>query len=133
MKIKKRALTLLEIIIVIFLITLITGAIGYNMKGALDKGRAFRTQQAKEQLSNLLLICLEEGEKVENLVKNPAEGLRKYNLAKDPDKLVLDGWGQSFEVKFLKGKREFDVISREYNKYNNKLDKKIIEEVDEED
>ena len=67
MKYKKRksALTLLEIMIVIFLITLITGAIGYNMKGALDRGRAFRTEQAKEQLLNLLLICLEEGEKAE--------------------------------------------------------------------
>ena len=35
---KKRALTLLEVMIVIFLITLITGTIGYSMRGTLDKG-----------------------------------------------------------------------------------------------
>ncbi len=61
MKRKKRAFSLLEVMVVIFLITLITGAIGYNMKGTLDKGRAFRTEQAKTQLHDLLLICIEEG------------------------------------------------------------------------
>lgn len=133
MKIKKRALTLLEIIIVIFLITLITGAIGYNMKGALDKGRAFRTQQAKEQLSNLLLICLEEGERPENLVKNPAEGLKKYNLAKDPEKLVQDGWGQPFQITLHRNRRNFGIVSKNYDNYNRRIEKKIVEETEEDD
>ncbi len=82
MKRKKRALTLLEIMIVIFLITLITGAIGYNMKGTLDRGRAFRTEQAQAQLRDLLLICLEEGVNSEDLTRDPAAHLKKFNLAK---------------------------------------------------
>ena len=102
MRRKKRTLTLLEIIIVIFLITLITGAIGYNMKGALDKGRAFRTQQAKEQLYNLLLICLEEGDDANKVAQAPAAALKKYDLAKNPDKLVQDGWGEPFQIKVEK-------------------------------
>ena len=69
MKKQKRTLTILEIIIVIFLITLITGTIGYNMKGTLDRGRAFRTEQARAQLRDLLLICLEEGEKADEIAK----------------------------------------------------------------
>lgn len=133
MKIKKRTLTLLEIIIVIFLITLITGAIGYNMKGALDKGRSFRTQQGKEQLLNLLLICLEEGEKPDELAKRPADFLRKYQLAKNPDKLVQDGWGEPFQIKVHQNKKNFTITSREYINYNKKLDRQIIEEAEEED
>lgn len=133
MKRKKRTFTLLEIIIVIFLITLITGAIGYNMKGALDKGRAFRTQQGKEQLLNLLLICLEEGEQAENLVKNPVGCLKKYNLAKSADKLVQDGWGQPFEIKLHRNKKSFGIVSKNLDQYNAKLKKETVEEEEETD
>ena len=38
---KKRAITLLEIMIVILLIGLIGGVVSYNLKGTLDKGKAF--------------------------------------------------------------------------------------------
>jgi general secretion pathway protein G len=127
----KRTLTLLEIIIVIFLITLITGAIGYNMKGALDKGRAFRSEQGKEQLYHLLLICLEEGEKIDALVKSPADILKKYNLAKDPSKLVLDGWGDKFEIKIKKNQKDIQIVSKNLDKYNGKLAKEVIEEEEE--
>jgi type II secretory pathway pseudopilin PulG len=73
----KRTLTLLEIMIVIFLITLITGVIGYNMKGSLDKGKAFRTSQAKEQLHDMLLLALAEGESMENIIASPIAALKK--------------------------------------------------------
>jgi len=131
MKRKKRTLTLLEIIIVIFLITLITGAIGYNMKGALDKGRSFRTQQGKEQLSNLLLICLEEGENADEIAKNPVKFLRKYDLAKNPDKLIQDGWGQPFQITVYKNKKSFKVVSNNYNNYQKKLEKDLIKDSEE--
>jgi general secretion pathway protein G len=125
MKRKKRALTLLEIIIVIFLITLITGAIGYNMKGALDRGRSFRTQQAKEQLSHLLLICLEEGEDPMEVARNPAGYLKKYDLAKNPQKLVQDGWGESFQISVDRTRRNFRITSKSLNAYNEKLSRTV--------
>ena len=40
---KKRALTLLEIMIVIVLIGIIGSVIGVNMKGSLDAGKAFKS------------------------------------------------------------------------------------------
>jgi len=118
---KKRALTLLEIMIVIFLITLITGAIGYNMKGTLDRGRAFRTEQAETQLHDLLLICLEEGVKPDDLVKDPAMYLKKYNLAKNSEKLVQDGWGTNFVIQYNQNKHDFKISSPTYRKYKNKI------------
>jgi hypothetical protein len=118
---KKRALTLLEIMIVIFLITLITGAIGYNMKGTLDRGRAFRTEQAKTQLHDLLLICLEEGVKGDDIVKDPAASLKQFNLAKNSEKLVQDGWGTDFVIQYNQNKHDFKIYSSAYDKYKKKV------------
>lgn len=132
MRKKKKALTLLEIIIVIFLITLITGAIGYSMKGSLDKGRVFKTQTAMQQLRDLFLMAVAEGQSGEDIVKSPKEALKNLGLAKDPDKLVVDGWGVPFEITYNKRKNDFTIVSKEFNAYQAK--KKIeIPTVDEEE
>lgn len=122
---KKRCLTLLEVMIVIFLITLITGTIGYNMRGTLDRGRAFRTEQAKAQLRDLLLLCVEEGEKPEEIAARPQSYLKKYNLAKNSEKLVQDGWGEKFSIKYNQANRDFHISSQTYNKYKKKLNQEI--------
>lgn len=119
---KKRTLTLLEIMIVIFLITLITGVIGYNMKGSLDKGKAFRTIQAKEQLHDLLLLALADGEPMATIISEPENVLRKLGLAKDPDKILKDGWGEPFEIK-TKGKSDFNIKSQNLIDYEAKQKK----------
>jgi type II secretory pathway pseudopilin PulG len=125
MKKKKRALTLLEIMIVIFLITLITGTIGFSFRGTLDKGRAFRTEQAKEQLRDLLLMCLAEGKAdVDALAKNPVKYLKETNLAKDPKKLVKDGWNQPFEITAI-NKSDFKIISKALDEYRIKTKAKV--------
>lgn len=118
---KKKPFTLLEIIIVIFLITLITGAIGYNMKGALDKGKVFRTEQAIEQLQDLFLMCVAEGESTDTILKYPAETLQKYGLAKNPKKIVQDGWGSPFRIGVTRDKSTFLITSQNLDKYKKKL------------
>lgn len=121
---KKRALTLLEIMIVIMLITLITGTIGYSMKGSLEKGRAFRTAQGQEQLRDLLLICLGEGGKPDEIAQHPVEHLKKIGLAKDPENLILDGWKEPFEISVAPGKNDFTIKSKAHEKYLNRQNKK---------
>ncbi|MDE3055201.1 MAG: prepilin-type N-terminal cleavage/methylation domain-containing protein [Verrucomicrobiota bacterium] len=118
---KKRSLTLLEIMIVIFLITLITGAIGYNMKGSLDRGRVFRTKQAMAQLEDLLLMCVEEGSKPKDIERFPKEHLDQYNLAKDSEKLLQDGWGERFIIHYRKGK--FEIESKALENYESRKSK----------
>ncbi len=51
---KKRTFTLLEIMIVIFLIGLIGGIVSYSMKGSLEEGKAFKTEQAIMRVVDLL-------------------------------------------------------------------------------
>lgn len=117
---KKKALTLLEIMIVIFLITLITGAVGYSMKGTMDKGRAFRTEQAKEQLHDLLLICLAEKGKADEIAKNPVGFLKELDLAKDPKKLIEDGWKQPFKIEAIRNGTDFSIHSQSLKNYRDK-------------
>jgi general secretion pathway protein G len=124
MKRKKRALTLLEIMIVICLITLITGVIGYNMKGSLDKGKAFRTEQARDQLRDMLLLALSEGKKMDTILSNPKETLKNLGLARDPDNLVKDGWNEEFTIRANKGKNDFIISSKRLDKYNETAGKK---------
>jgi hypothetical protein len=127
---KKKPLTLLEIIIVIFLITLITGAVGYSMKGTLDKGRIFRTEQAIEQLRDLFLICLAEGESSEDILRDPAGVIKKCGLAKNPSKLVEDGWGKKLDISFSKG--DFKITSSNLALHKKKT-KMAHEEISEEE
>ena|SRR3989344_2294534 len=122
---KKRAFTLLEIIIVIFLITLITGAVGYSMKGTLDKGRAFRTKQAQEQLQDLLLLCVEGKITFEDVAKKPDYYLKKSGLAKNPDQLLEDGWGNKFVITLNQWKTNFIVHSEALEKYERKTNPSI--------
>ncbi len=115
----KRTLTLLEIMIVIFLITLITGVIGYNMKGSLDKGKAFRTVQAQAQLHDMLLLALSDGEPMTKILETPASILKNLGLAKDPDKLLKDGWGEPFVIT-ANGKSDFRIKSQNLADYEAK-------------
>ena len=98
--------------IVICLITLITGVIGYNMKGSLDKGKRFRTEQAMEQLHDMLLLALSEGKKIDEILRDPKTVLLDMGLAKNPDNLLKDGWNEPFQIKASSSKKDFLITSR---------------------
>jgi prepilin-type N-terminal cleavage/methylation domain-containing protein len=114
----KRAFTLLEIMIVILLITIITGAIGYNMKGTLEKGRAFRTERTIEQLHDLLLYCYADSKDADSILKNVEGAISSTGLAKNPKDILKDGWGVPFVIKASKYKNDFIIHSDKLDSYN---------------
>jgi len=115
---RKRTLTLLEIMIVIFLITLITGAIGYNMRGALEKGKAFRTERAIEQLRELLLLRFAEVGSMPEVIDHLRESIESSGLAKDPQALMKDGWGEPFAITLSRNRADFTIRSKKLDDYN---------------
>lgn len=117
--VKKHPLSLLEIIIVIFLITLITGAVGYSMKGSINKGRAFRTEQAKEQLEDILLLALAEGADIDAIVKDPLPFVKSVGIAKKPAELLKDGWGERFKIVANQHNTGFTISSERLASYKN--------------
>ena len=118
MKKRKQDLTLFEVMIVILLITLVGGVLGYNMKGSLDKGKVFRSQQAKAQLHDMLLLALAEGKKASEIEADPEKVLEDLKLAKDPKALLYDGWGSPFVVKATYHGTDFSVDSVNKSKYD---------------
>ncbi len=114
---KKQALTLLEIMIVICLIGLIGSVIGYNMKGSLEEGKAFKTVRAKEQLHDILMLEVSKGYSVDEVIANKITFLKNSGLAKDPAKLLVDGWNNEFEIRADQYGSDILISSRAHEKY----------------
>jgi type II secretory pathway pseudopilin PulG len=114
-KCQKRNITLLEIMIVIFLIGIIGGVLGYNMKGSLEKGKMFKTEQAMAQIQDILLLeAAKEGISLETVVENPKGYLKSSGLIVNEDVLLKDGWGQEMKIS-LSAEGNIIVTSDKYN------------------
>ncbi len=119
---RKRPLTLLEIMIVIFLIGLIGSVIGYNMKGSLDEGKAFKTKQAMSQIREILLLEVAKGATIDEVTGAPELFLKRAMITKNPEALIKDGWGKKIEVT-AKGNDDISVKSESLEKYEAKKNK----------
>jgi general secretion pathway protein G len=113
----RRSFTLLEIMIVIFLIGLIGSVIGYNMKSSLEKGKVFRTEQAMRQIEDALSLLLAEGGTTKDEIQTdlPAS-LEKTGLFKKPEEVSKDGWGAPFVVT-IDDDGSILIASDNYKKY----------------
>lgn len=114
---KKHTITLLEIMIVIFLIGLIGSVIGYNVKGSMEEGKAFKSEQAAAQIKDILHLQSSSGDDLEVIVNNPEYYLKASGLCKDPKKLLKDGWGTPFAIS-LTNHGEVKVSSDNLRRYH---------------
>lgn len=125
----RRAITLLEVMIVIFIIGIVAGVLGYNMKGSIDKGRAFKTKHAAMQLKDLLLLTQAESEEpitLDQLTKDPEGYIKKSPLVRNPKDILNDGWGQRLKVEIFvdeEGREDLRVVSEALEKYEKSLKK----------
>jgi general secretion pathway protein G len=115
--VKKRFITLLEIMIVILLIGIITSVVGYNVKGSLEKGKIFKTEQAQRQIKDVLLLEVARGTDIDEVVKNHKKYLEDSGLLKDVSGMLKDGWGGEYIIKVSRDRSNIDVSSANLNKY----------------
>ncbi len=108
---KKRAVTLIEIMIVIMLIGLIGGALAFNMRGSVDKGKIFKTEQNIARVYDALMMASVSGDfDIDNFNDETIlEALKQSVLIKDADKVLLDGWGQRLNI--LKNGNDLSIKS----------------------
>lgn len=106
---QKRSLTLLEIMIVIVLIGLIGSVIGFNVKGSLDEGKAFKTEMAQEQIKDILLLEVARGSSLEEVIERKEEILENSGLVKNAKNFLKDGWGIPFHIE-IKGQSGHDLV-----------------------
>ncbi|NGX36965.1 MAG: hypothetical protein K1000chlam2_00111 [Chlamydiae bacterium] len=115
-RIRRQAFTLLEIMVVIFLIGLIGSIIGYNMKGSIDEGKAFKSKQAKIRLQEILELELAKGASAIDIVEKTEAILEGSKIIKNPKNLVKDGWGEPFRIK-VNAAKEVSVKSSRLKAY----------------
>ena len=94
-KVIKRAVTLVEMMIVMFLIAMITGVIAYNYTGSLEQGKVFKTRASIEKIETIISLHKaqygNDGKSWEDMVKESP-------LVKNPKDLLKDGWGEDYIV-----------------------------------
>ena len=114
---KRHPITLLEIMIVILLIGLIGGVLSYNLKGTLDRGKTFRTEEGIKRLKEILEIEIERGTfTLDQLTGSENRGNVRSCLAesgfiaqKDVDGFLLDGWKEPYVI--VERDRELQIYS----------------------
>lgn len=124
-EIKRRYMTLLEIMIVIFIIGIIGSVVGYNMKGGLDQGKAFKSEQGSRQIHDILTLAIAHGKSAKQVKENAALYLADSGLVKNAKKALQDGWGEDFVIRVLPGN---DLVIYSKNWHNYLVDKKHLTE-----
>ncbi len=113
---KRRHITLIEIMIVMFLIALIAGVITYNTVGSLDEGRAFKTKTGIEKLETILSLKVAENPEAMNDMETKwQEYVTASPLVQNPKALIKDGWGQDYKVT-VEGS-SIKITSEKYDNY----------------
>lgn len=99
--IRRSAMTLIEIVVVMFFVTLISGVLAYNIKGSINEGKAFETLETMKQVEQLLdLSLIQNPSFAESIEDHWQELISQHPLVKHPKKLLKDAWGQPFEVSY---------------------------------
>lgn len=115
--VKKSYITLIEIMIVMFLIALITGVLAYNYRGSLDQGKVFKTKAAIEKLETILNLSVAENPGLnENITEHWQEVIKSSPLVKNSNDLIYDGWGKEYRVE-KNSEGQIEVYSDALNDY----------------
>jgi len=119
---KKRAITLIEMIVVMLLIATITGALAYNYNASLTEGKAFKTKEGIARIKTILSIAMVENseQSPQEIVDNWETFVKNSPMAGKAQDLLKDGWGHSYTVSLSSNGEEIDVHSDSYEAYKNK-------------
>ena len=116
-KITKRCITLIEIMIVMFLISLIIGILAYNYQGSLEKGKIFKTEAGIEKVRTILTLDISEHPEHErDLSTRWKEYLNASPYVQKADDLAKDGWGVYYHVNYNESTNNIEVKSDKLDK-----------------
>lgn len=121
---KRHPITLLEVMIVILLIGVIGGVLSYNLKGALERGKKFRSTEGMQRLKEILELEIEKGYVTAAQLKGAADSKKVIKCVKNSglisqnkiDEFVRDGWKEPFLITEKDG--DIFVSSTRLDKYN---------------
>lgn len=114
---KRRFITLVEMMIVMFLIAMITGVIAYNYTGSLEEGKAFKTKAGIEKIHTVLDLHLATHPEERNQIDSQWRDIvMNSQLVKNGRELIKDGWGIDYQVS-RDTNGELEIKSEKYEAY----------------
>ena len=114
---KRRFITLVEMMIVMFLIAMITGVIAFNYTGSLEEGKAFKTKAGIEKIHTVIdLYLATHPEDRDHIATKWREIVENSQLVKNPKELTKDGWGIDYEVT-QNNDHDIEIKSAKYTQY----------------
>jgi prepilin-type N-terminal cleavage/methylation domain-containing protein len=126
---KKQAMTLLEVMIVIFIIGIISSVIGYNMKGSLNKAKAFKTTEGMKKILEIFELEIAQGSaSLQEVVSSPEDVLEGSGLVTSGKEMFKDGWGQPYEIRLSTSGRIL-LKSKSYETFLKKQNKKLTKDI----
>ena len=118
---KKRALTLIEMIVVMLLIAMITGAVAYNYNESLNEGKAFKTKEGIARIETILALEMaENNKKLDEVIQDWQGAVKRSPLVGKNTELIKDGWGEEYIVSVKDDKEEISVKSHRLDEYQNR-------------
>jgi type II secretory pathway pseudopilin PulG len=98
----KKSLTILEVMVVIFIIGIVMSVVGVNMKGSMEETKAFKSETGSRQIYEILSLELAKDSDVARKIGQGASEIRTIlnnsGLVKDVNKILEDGWGRPYTV-----------------------------------
>lgn len=120
---RKRFITLVEMMIVMFLIAMITGVIAYNYTGSLEEGKAFKTTAGMNKIRDVLgLYYATNPDEMTNVSAEWKRILAGSQMVKNAKELEKDGWGGDYQVD-MNNDGDIIIISERYKAYMQKKGK----------
>ena len=110
-------MTLLEVMIVIFIIGIIGSVIGYNTRGSLDEGKAFKTKEAISKLYEISQLIASDGVILSKEPKDIEKILKDSGLVRKAKDLMNDGWNNPFIFDIDPSSNELRPTSAKYTEY----------------
>lgn len=121
---KKLHVTLIEMMIVMFLIALISGVVAYNYRGTLDEGKAFKTRSDMKTIENVLNLHIgEHQDDLEGIESDWKKIVKASPIVQNPNSLMKDGWGGEYHVQ--KNNDDIEVRSAKLEEYDRKNKQKL--------
>jgi general secretion pathway protein G len=103
-KIKKKSLTLIEIMVVIALIGIIGSVLGVNMKKSMDKAKVFKAKAQIQKIEDALnMFYAENSQSPQEVLDNASDILKESGLFKDEKDLMKDPYGKPIQIVFENG------------------------------
>ncbi|MFN0064998.1 MAG: prepilin-type N-terminal cleavage/methylation domain-containing protein [Chlamydiales bacterium] len=122
---KKRSITLIEIMIVILLIGIIGGALAFNMRGSMDQGRAFKSEQNMLRLHDILMLEYAKGElELSAIVADWGKYVAASPMVKDGGReLIRDGWKKVFKLSLSDDQEDILISSEKLEAFKTRHEK----------